>query len=44
MPNIYLEDVYITGFKSFSEKTGMSFNPGIGVIVGKQRLWENPIF
>ena len=30
---MHLEDVNIEGFKSFSEKTGMSFQPGIGVII-----------
>ena len=43
MANIYLEDVYITGFKSFSEKTGMSFKPGIGVIVGNNGVGKSNI-
>ncbi len=43
MPNIYLEDVYITGFKSFSEKTAMSFKPGIGVIVGNNGVGKSNI-
>ena len=43
MPNIYLEDVHITGFKSFSEKTGMSFKPGIGVIVGNNGVGKSNI-
>lgn len=43
MPDIYLEDVYITGFKSFSEKTGMSFKPGIGVIVGNNGVGKSNI-
>lgn len=43
MSKIYLEDVYITGFKSFSEKTGMSFKPGIGVIVGNNGVGKSNI-
>jgi chromosome segregation protein len=43
MCKIYLEDVYITGFKSFSEKTGMSFKPGIGVIVGNNGVGKSNI-
>ncbi len=31
---MFLEDVNIEGFKSFSEKTNMGFQPGIGVITG----------
>lgn len=43
MPKIYLEDVNITGFKSFSEKTSMSFKPGIGVIVGNNGVGKSNI-
>jgi len=43
VPNIYLEDVNITGFKSFSEKTSMSFKPGIGVIVGNNGVGKSNI-
>jgi chromosome segregation protein len=43
MTNIYLEDVNITGFKSFSEKTSMSFKPGIGVIVGNNGVGKSNI-
>ncbi len=30
----FLEDLNIEGFKSFSELTNMTFQPGIGVIMG----------
>jgi chromosome segregation protein len=43
MSNFYLEDVNITGFKSFSEKTEMSFKPGIGVIVGNNGVGKSNI-
>jgi len=43
MPKLYLEDVNITGFKSFSEKTAMSFMPGIGVIVGSNGVGKSNI-
>jgi chromosome segregation protein len=43
MPNIYLEDVNISGFKSFSEETSMSFKPGIGVIVGNNGVGKSNI-
>ena len=43
MPKIYIEDINITGFKSFSEKTGMSFKPGIGVIVGNNGVGKSNI-
>jgi hypothetical protein len=31
---MHLEDVNVQGFKSFSQKTEMSFQPGISVIIG----------
>lgn len=41
--NIFLEDVNIEGFKSFSEKTNMSFQPGIGVIIGNNGVGKSNI-
>jgi chromosome segregation ATPase len=32
---MFLEDVTIEGFKSFSEATTMGFQPGVGVIMQK---------
>ena len=43
MNDIYLEDVNIEGFKSFSEKTSMSFQPGIGVIIGNNGVGKSNI-
>ena len=43
MHSFYLEDVNISGFKSFSEKTSMSFKPGIGVIVGNNGVGKSNI-
>jgi chromosome segregation protein len=43
MNDIYLEDVNIEGFKSFSEKTNMSFQPGIGVIIGNNGVGKSNI-
>jgi chromosome segregation protein len=43
MNKIYLEDVNIEGFKSFSEKTNMSFQPGIGVIIGNNGVGKSNI-
>jgi chromosome segregation protein len=43
MNNIYLEDVNIEGFKSFSEETNMSFQPGIGVIIGNNGVGKSNI-
>ena len=40
---MYLEDVHIEGFKSFSEKTAMSFQPGIGVIIGNNGVGKSNI-
>lgn len=39
----YLEDVHIEGFKSFSERTSMSFQPGIGVIIGNNGVGKSNI-
>jgi chromosome segregation protein len=41
--NIFLEDVNIKGFKSFSEKTDMTFQPGIGVIIGNNGVGKSNI-
>jgi chromosome segregation protein len=43
MNNIYLEDLNIEGFKSFSEETNMSFQPGIGVIIGNNGVGKSNI-
>jgi chromosome segregation protein len=43
MNNIYLEDINIEGFKSFSEKTNMGFQPGIGVIIGNNGVGKSNI-
>ena len=40
---MYLEDVNIEGFKSFSEKTNMSIQPGIGVIIGNNGVGKSNI-
>ena len=40
---MFLEDVTIEGFKSFSESTSMSFQPGIGVIMGNNGVGKSNI-
>ena len=40
---MHLEDVNIEGFKSFSEETNMSFQPGIGVIMGNNGVGKSNI-
>lgn len=40
---MHLEDVNIEGFKSFSEKTNMSFQPGIDVIIGNNGVGKSNI-
>jgi chromosome segregation protein len=40
---MHLEDVIIEGFKSFSESTEMSFQPGIGVIMGNNGVGKSNI-
>jgi chromosome segregation ATPase len=40
---LFLEDVRIEGFKSFSEPTSMSFQPGIGVIIGNNGVGKSNI-
>lgn len=40
---MYLEDVNIEGFKSFSVRTSMSFQPGIGVIIGNNGVGKSNI-
>lgn len=40
---MYLEDVNIEGFKSFSEQTAMGFQPGIGVIIGNNGVGKSNI-
>jgi chromosome segregation protein len=39
----FLEDVNVEGFKSFSESTNMSFQPGIGVIIGNNGVGKSNI-
>lgn len=41
--NIFLEDIDIEGFKSFSEPTNMTFQPGIGVIIGNNGVGKSNI-
>jgi len=43
MNTIHLEDVNIEGFKSFSENTNMSFQPGISVIIGNNGVGKSNI-
>ncbi len=40
---MFLEDVTIEGFKSFSDPTQMSFQPGIGVIMGNNGVGKSNI-
>jgi chromosome segregation protein len=40
---LFLEDVNIEGFKSFSKLTNMSFQPGIGVIIGNNGVGKSNI-
>lgn len=40
---MHLEDVNVEGFKSFSEKTSMGFQPGIGVIIGNNGVGKSNI-
>ena len=40
---MYLEEVNIEGFKSFSELTNMGFQPGIGVIMGNNGVGKSNI-
>ncbi len=40
---MHIEDVNIEGFKSFSEPTDMSFQPGIGVIIGNNGVGKSNI-
>ena len=40
---MHLENVTIEGFKSFSEPTAMSFQPGIGVIIGNNGVGKSNI-
>jgi chromosome segregation ATPase len=40
---MYLEDVTIEGFKSFSTKTQMGFQPGISVIIGNNGVGKSNI-
>ncbi|UCH20463.1 MAG: AAA family ATPase [Deltaproteobacteria bacterium] len=43
MQNFHLDTVNIEGFKSFSEKTDMGFQPGIGVIIGNNGVGKSNI-
>jgi chromosome segregation protein len=43
MTNFYLDTVNIEGFKSFSERTEMGFQPGIGVIIGNNGVGKSNI-
>ncbi len=40
---MHIEDVAIEGFKSFSERTEMSFQPGIGVVIGNNGVGKSNI-
>jgi chromosome segregation ATPase len=40
---MHLEEVNVEGFKSFSEKTNMGFQPGIGVIMGNNGVGKSNI-
>ena len=40
---MHLEDVNVQGFKSFSQKTQMSFQPGISVIIGNNGVGKSNI-
>ncbi len=40
---MHLQDVNVEGFKSFSELTNMSFQPGIGVIIGNNGVGKSNI-
>jgi chromosome segregation ATPase len=40
---VHLEDVSIEGFKSFSGRTDMSFQPGVGVIIGNNGVGKSNI-
>lgn len=40
---MYIEEVNIEGFKSFSETTSMGFQPGIGVIIGNNGVGKSNI-
>ncbi|MCB2188571.1 MAG: AAA family ATPase [Deltaproteobacteria bacterium] len=40
---MHLEDVTVEGFKSFSEKSEMTFQPGIGVIIGNNGVGKSNI-
>jgi chromosome segregation protein len=40
---MHLEDVAIEGFKSFSQRTDMSFQPGIGVVIGNNGVGKSNI-
>jgi len=40
---MHLEDVNVQGFKSFSQKTEMSFQPGISVIIGNNGVGKSNI-
>ncbi len=41
--SVYIEDVIIEGFKSFSEETHMSFKKGINVIIGNNGVGKSNI-
>jgi chromosome segregation protein len=40
---MHLEEVNVEGFKSFSKKTSMGFQPGIGVIIGNNGVGKSNI-
>lgn len=44
LTNYFIEDVIIDGFKSFSEQTAMTFQPGINVIIGNNGVGKSNIF
>jgi chromosome segregation ATPase len=40
---MYLEEISVEGFKSYSLETEMSFNPGIGVVIGNNGVGKSNI-
>src|SRR3974390_2308924 len=40
---MYLEELLVQGFKSYSLETEMNFNPGIGVVIGNNGVGKSNI-